>query len=102
MTKRSFVFARRLSTPDFLCDELLLHPFVLSGKTVFNPPFLSREFLIHRLQNHVSGSRVLAYASGVLTPDDVFCGTSNVFRKLSQWVGRTSWGLPSTRINRLV
>src|SRR3989442_10615769 len=37
---------------DFLCDELLLHPFVLSGKALFNPFVLSGEFLIHGLQNH--------------------------------------------------
>src|SRR5437773_3345920 len=37
---------------DFLCDELLLHPFVLSGKALFNPFVLSGEFLIHRLQNN--------------------------------------------------
>jgi len=35
---------------DFLCDEPFLHPFVLSGKALFNPFILSGEFLIHGLQ----------------------------------------------------
>src|SRR5437899_13032747 len=37
---------------DFLCDESFLHPFVLSGKALFNPFILTGEFLIHVMQNN--------------------------------------------------
>src|SRR5438128_930412 len=42
----------RSQDSDFLCDELLLHPLVLSDKALFNPFVLSGELLIDRLQNN--------------------------------------------------